>query len=174
MMSSISGVLGLNAAPTTGNLAPYHTLFHFLFAYVVLSSRFTKIRLKIDHNVNPRGDVTKYGARAVQEGKMSQRQLNFLQRNEGCHANSMEHFPVFASAALFATTAGVETSSINVACAAYTISRIIYAISYLVIEKHQLTYIRSLAWWASNFACIRLFWAAGQAMNVSSAVKPLI
>lgn len=147
------------------NLAPYHALWNFLFAYVILSARFAKMRLKLDHNTNPRLDLTKYGQRAVAEGKVTKAQLDFLHRNESCHANSMEHFPVFIGATVFATVAGVNNVGINTACAIYTASRVAYAVVYLGTAKVGLTYVRSLAWWISNFACIYLYWTAGKAFN---------
>jgi len=158
-------LVGLKAGSETANLAPYHTMFNFLFAYVFLSSRGLKHYLKIDHNVSPREDVSKYGERAVAEGKITKRQLNLAKRNEAAHANSMEHFPVFAASAIFATVAGVSNPHINGVCTIYTTARIVYAVSYLVIEKVEYSYIRSLAWWASNIACLNLFWAAGKALN---------
>lgn len=148
-------------------MAPYHTLFNFLFAYVFLSARVAKMVLKVDNNINPRLDLSTYGQRAVTDGKMTKRQLAFLQRNESCHANSMEHFPVFAAAAIFATIAGVRTTRINTVCAVYTAARIGYAAAYLTIERVKYTNIRSLAWWVSNAACISLLWSAGKAMNGS-------
>lgn len=169
-MSFILALLGLKVNPSDplaepGNLAPYHNLFNFLFAYVVLSARVGKMMLKIDHNVNPRLDLAKYGERAVTEGKMTRRQLNFLQRNESCHANSMEHFPVFAAASIFATISGVKTTKINTACAIYTAARITYAIAYLSTERVKFTSVRSLAWWTSNAACIYMLWSAGKVMH---------
>lgn len=169
-MSSILILLGLKADPLNPlvqppNVAPYHALFNFLWAYVVLSSRFAKMRFKIDHNTNPRLDLVKYGQRAVAEGKMTKRQLDFIHRIESCHANSMEHFPVALGAFIFATIAGVKTTNINLACAVYTASRVIYAVAYLVIERVQFTMIRSWAWWVSNFACIYLYWTAGKTLN---------
>ncbi|KAK5946407.1 hypothetical protein PMZ80_000550 [Knufia obscura] len=164
-MSSLISRIGLQTALATTNLAPYHTMFHFLFAYVFLSSRGLKNYLKIDHNVSPRDDVANYGERAVAEGKITQRQLNLAKRNEGAHANSMEHFPVFATSVVFATVAGVSNAHINGACAVYTAARIVYAVSYLVIERVEHSYIRSLAWWASNVACLNLLWTAGGALN---------
>lgn len=169
-MSSILTFLGLRADASNPlvqppNLAPYHTLFNFLFAYVVLSARFAKMRLKIDHNTNPRLDLVKYGQKAVSEGKMTKKQLDFLHRVESCHANSMEHFPVAVGAFVFATIAGVKNVNINTACAVYTASRISFAIAYLVIERLEYTYVRSLAWWTSNFACIYLYWTAGKAFH---------
>lgn len=148
-----------------GNLAPYYLVGHFIFAYAVLSTRGAKNYLKLDHNVNPRQDVTKYGQQAVTKGKLTQRQLNFLQRNEACHANSTEHYPVFAAAVLFATTTLVDVGKINYMCAIYTMSRVVYAVAYFAFESHGLSYIRSLAWWSGNFACLNLLWAAGKALN---------
>lgn len=165
-MSSFGNLLGLRTASETPNLAPYHTLFHFVFAYVILSTRGTKLYLKIDHNVNPRQDAVKYGERAVKEGKITQRQLDFLHRNEGAHQNAMDSFPVFTSAMIFATIAGVSNERINFACTIYTAARIAFAVLYLTVEKSRgLSLVRSLAWWTGNIACMRLFWAAGQAIN---------
>lgn len=169
-MSSTLTILGLKADPGNPiveppNLAPYHTLWNFFFAYVVLSARMAKMMLKLDHNINPRLDLSKYGQRAVAEGKITRAQLNFLHRNESCHANSMEHFPVFAAAAIFATVGGVDSITINTACTVYTASRVGYAIAYLAFERVGLTYLRSLAWWISNLVCIYLYWSAGKALN---------
>merc|ERR1712169_55876 len=72
-MSSLATMLGLKSnGPLSSppNNAPYHAIFNFLFAYVFLSSRF--------------------GERAVQEGKITRAQLNLLKRNEAAHANAME------------------------------------------------------------------------------------
>lgn len=151
----------------SGNLAPYYIIFHFVFAYAILSTRGAKNYLKIDHNVNPRSDINVYAQRAVTEGKMTKRQFNFLQRNEGCHANSVEHFPMFVAAVLFATTAGVDAAKINNRCAMYTIARIIFAVAYLAIENYHMSYLRSVAWWASNFVCFSLLWSAGAIFNVT-------
>ena len=164
-MTSLVKSIGLRAGSDTSNLAPYHLMFHFIFAYAFLSSRGLKQYLKIDHNVSPREDTTRYGERAAAAGKITQRQLNLLKRNEGAHANSVEHFPVFAAAALFATVAGVSNTQINGACAIYTAARVVFAVCYLTIERVHLTYFRSLAWWVGNFACLNLLWAAGKAMN---------
>lgn len=167
-MSSIATNLGLDGSSNKGNLAPYYMIFHFFWAYVVLSTRPAKNYLKIDHNVNPRSDIIKYGERAVADGKMTKRQLNFLQRNEACHANSMENFPLFVAAAVFATIAGVKPALINTNCMAYTMARIVYAFSYLTVESYALSYTRSLSWWAANVFCLRMLWAAGNAFNAAS------
>lgn len=163
-------MLGLTNDPSYSvvnipNRAPYYLIYHFFFAYVVLSTRGTKNYYGIDHNSNPRSDTTVYGERAVKEGKMTQQQLKFLQRNEACHANSMEHFPVFAAATLFATTSGVAAQQVNIGCAVYTIARLVYAAAYLKIERGSLTYIRSAAWWVGNISCFYLLWRAGTVLN---------
>ena len=164
-MASFISFIGLRTGANAVNLAPYHTMFNFYFAYIVLSSRLLKHYLKIDHNVCPREDVSKYGERALAAGKITQRQLNLVKRNEAAHANSMEHFPVFAASAVFATVAGVSNTHINGACAIYTAARIVFAISYLTVERVKYSYVRSFAWWVSNFACLNLFWVAGNTMN---------
>ncbi|EXJ81975.1 hypothetical protein A1O1_08042 [Capronia coronata CBS 617.96] len=166
-MSTIATLLGLRSSTMTPVpcLAPYHAIFNFMFAYVFLSSRMLKSSYGIDHNVNPREDVARFGERAVQEGKITRKQLNLLKRNEAAHANAMEHFPVFIGSILFAVVAKVPNDTINRACMIYSVARLVYAIAYLAVDKVQLSYIRSLAWWASNLSCVYLFWQSGRALN---------
>lgn len=166
-MSSLATTLGLrsNGLTPPGNQAPYHAIFNFMLAYVFLSSRAFKMSCGIDHNVNPREDLARFGERAVQEGKITRRQLNMLKRNEAAHANAMEHFPVFVGSALFAVVAKVPNEAVNRACAVYSVARVVYAVAYLAVDNVRFSYIRSLAWWSSNFACLYLFWQSGKALN---------
>lgn len=166
-MSAIANSLGLRAnglAPVPCQ-APYHAIFNFLFAYVFLSSRMLKSSYGIDHNVNPREDLARFGEKAVQEGKITRKQLNLLKRNEAAHANAMEHFPVFVGSVLFAVVSKLNNETINRTCTVYSLARIVYAVAYLAVDKVQYSYIRSLAWWTSNFSCIYLLWQSGKALN---------
>jgi uncharacterized MAPEG superfamily protein len=81
----------------------------------------------------------------------------------------MEHFPVFVGSALFAVVAKVPNETVNRACLVYSVARIVYAVAYLTVEKVQFSYIRSLAWWTSNFSCVYLLWRSGQALNAGLA-----
>lgn len=166
-MPSFATALGLHATDSLAapNRAPFFVLFHFIFAYVVLAPRPAKIYLKLDHNVSPREDLTKYGDAAVKSGKISQRQLNFLKRNEACHANSMEHFPVLVAAVVMAILAGLPNETLNRACVWYTAARLVYAVSYLTAEDRASSMVRSVAWWVGNGTCIRLLWLSGKAMS---------
>lgn len=153
--------------PGSGNQAPYYIIFHFVFAYMLLSSRLAKNILGIDHNVNPRSDLTVYAARKLKEGKITKRQLNFLERNEACHANSMENFPVFVASVLFATAAGIDASTINYRCALYTVARIGYAVAYLTTESYKLSAVRTLFWYVGTLTCLTLLWSTGAVLNAS-------
>ena len=135
-MSTLYTTLGLRPNPldptsSIPNLAPYHVIFNFFFAYVVLSARFLKMTCNIDHNVSPREDLTKYGDKYIKDGKITRDQLDLMKRNEACHANSMEHFPVFVGAVLFATVAGVKNEVVNGIGLAYGVARVVYAAAYL-------------------------------------------
>lgn len=171
-MTSLASALGLSANSkhihdlAIGNYAAHHALFNFVLAYVVLSSRLLKQRYGIDHNVNPREDVVRYGERAVQEGKMTREQLNLVKRTESAHANSMEHYTVFIGSILFATVAKVPNGTINRVCTIYSASRVVYALAYLYIVRVKWTYVRSLAWWVSNVACMYLLWQSGKRLSV--------
>lgn len=165
-MSTLATALGLHAGQgmSTANYAPYHAMFNFIWAYILTSSRGLKIRYGIDHNVNPREDVARFGEKAVQDGKITRQQLNLLKRNEAAHANAMEHYPVFVGCILFATISKVPNETINRVCAIYSSARIVYTIAYLFVDRWKYSFVRSLAWWVSNFSCIYLFWQSGKTL----------
>ncbi|EME44079.1 hypothetical protein DOTSEDRAFT_130948 [Dothistroma septosporum NZE10] len=166
-MSSLASFLGLIASgmhqpPSYGG---HYLIFHFMWAYVVLSSRVWKMYYHIDHNVSPRDDLVKYGSIAVQRGKITQAKLDQIRRVENCHANSMEHYPVFAAAIIFAHVAGVETSAINRIGLSYTVARLLYSASYVFNSNAKFAVLRGVSWWTSNVICINALWSAGKAMN---------
>jgi uncharacterized MAPEG superfamily protein len=66
-----------------------------------MSTRGSKMRLGLDHNVLPREDLSKYGEAAVKAGKISQKTLNKLKRKEAAHANAVEGYPLFVAASEF-------------------------------------------------------------------------
>ena len=92
MSSNVSNVLnsiGLRQGEGSRCHAGSYLLWGFIFAFIVTSSRPLKIALKLDHNVCPREDVSKYGEQAVKDGKISQKALKMLKRNEAAHANNV-------------------------------------------------------------------------------------
>jgi uncharacterized MAPEG superfamily protein len=165
-MSALATALGLHAGHgiPVANYAPYHAMFNFIWAHIITSSRALKLRYGLDHNVNPREDVARFGEKAVQDGKITRQQLNRLKRNEAAHANAIEHYPVFVACILFATVSKVPNETINRACAIYSIARIVHTIAYVSVDKWKHSWIRSLAWWISNFSCIYLFWQSGKTL----------
>ncbi|KIV88552.1 hypothetical protein PV10_08225 [Exophiala mesophila] len=168
-MATLAGALGLTstANPLVGNYAAHHAIFNFVLAYMALSARTLKQKYKLDHNVNPREDVARFGEKAVQDGKITREQLNMVKRNEAAHANSMEHYTVFVASILFATVAKVPNSSINRACTIYSVSRVAYGLAYIYITKYKWSYVRSTAWWSSNFCCFYLLWQSAQRLSSS-------
>ncbi|CAI7573080.1 unnamed protein product [Penicillium manginii] len=163
-MSSFITALGLRATP--GQAVPNHAtsflLANWVLAYVLMSTRGTKFRLGLDHNVAPREDVSKYGEAAVQAGKISRSALNKLKRQEAAHANAVEGFPLFVAAILAALFAGVPTETINTIGVWYTASRLTYSWLYSHIESPGLSYLRSVAWWSGNISCITGLVLAGK------------
>jgi len=79
----------------TSNYAAGFIITNFLLAYIVFSPRPIKAYLKIDRNTAPRDDLSKYGATDVRKGRISQETLEVLKRLEACHANGLEHLPLF-------------------------------------------------------------------------------
>jgi uncharacterized MAPEG superfamily protein len=160
--------LGLRAASSalgTPNYAPAFLGFHFFWAYGVLSSRTLKQWYGIDHNEAPRDDLARYGQEAVKSGKITQKQLGMLRRNEAAHANSVENYAFFAAAIGFATFAGVERDLVNRAGLAYTAARIAYGFVYILVDHPQWSQIRGLTWWSGNISCFYLLYQAWKKLN---------
>ncbi|GAB1313200.1 Membrane-associated proteins in eicosanoid and glutathione metabolism [Madurella fahalii] len=167
-MSSLGVALGLRAAPFAANVpnyAPAFLGFHFIFAYGVLSSRTLKQWYGIDHNESPRYDLAKYGDAAVASGKITQKQLDMLKRNESAHANAVENYTFFVGALGFATLAGVDRTLINRAGLTYTIARVAYGAVYILIDDPLWSQIRGITWWIGNCSCLYLLYKAAGKLN---------
>lgn len=169
IMSTLAAALGLHATGQDGlpvaNYAPYYAIFQFLWAHVLVSPRILKKIYGIDNPTSPREDLARYGEKAVQDGKITRRQLNQLKRNEAAHANSVENYPVFLAAVWYAMVGGVPNGKINRACAVYTLARAAYVAAYLLTERLEYTGFRSLSWWTESFACFYLFWQSGKTLT---------
>lgn len=163
-MSSLLSFLGINAA--AGAATPDHTaaylIANILWSHTLSSSRAMKWLLRIDNHVSPREDSSKFGPRAVADGKITQRQLDMLKRNEAAHANSMEHYAVFATAMILAKIAGLPASQINYTGFLYTALRLLFFANYVFSSTLTGAALRPLFWWGSNIVCLRLIWAAGK------------
>jgi uncharacterized MAPEG superfamily protein len=168
-MASFYTTLGLRASPQTPipNYAPFYLSLHFIFAYCVLAPRHLKQLYGLDHNVSPREDLTKYGDRAVSSGKITQKTLNMMKRNEAAQANSIENYVLFVGAMSMACFAGVEREKINAAGLIYTVARVAYGGFYIFAESLGWSFGRSAAWWVGNGSCLWLLWKAGGNLNKS-------
>lgn len=142
-------------------------IWQFIFAYCITSPRFLAKYHGIDHNVNPREDVAKYGPPAIASGKLTQKQVDRLGRSASAHANNVENFPLLVGALLLAQTAGLPPTTINRAAVVYAIARMAYSVLYVTTDTHPLTPLRSLCWWMGNIVCLRLVWLGGNAINAS-------
>ncbi|KAL4773252.1 hypothetical protein BDW60DRAFT_30343 [Aspergillus nidulans var. acristatus] len=159
LLTTLGLTLGLTSTPpglTIPNLGPAALAFNFIFAYGLLSSRTIKQYYGIDHNVSPREDVAKYGDAAVQSGKISQKTLDMIKRNESAHANAVENYALLVGAVAMATVAGVERVSINRAVVLYTLARTAYAVVYITIDTPRLSQLRGVCWWVGNLCCLNL------------------
>ncbi|KAJ9658069.1 hypothetical protein H2198_003907 [Neophaeococcomyces mojaviensis] len=155
---STTNTLGLSVSPgdLTGPAA--FIAWNWFFAYVVLAPRTPKQIYGIDHNNNPRQDVNKYGSEAVRSGKMTQAQLELVQRVEAASANSTEGYILFTASVLFALVAGVPRDTIMSLCTVYSAARVVYGAAYVFIARHPWTLIRSTVWWVANVSCLYLLW----------------
>jgi len=167
-MASFGAALGLRAASSALNIpnyAPAFLCFHFVWAYGVLSSRTLKQWCGMDHNESPRYDLVQHSNEAVKSGKISQKQLGMLQRNESAHANAVENYTLFVGAMSFATLAGVNRRLMNRAGVVYTIARVAYGFVYILIDYPLWSQIRGVTWWIGNCSCLYLLWAASGKLN---------
>ncbi|KAI1821623.1 hypothetical protein F4861DRAFT_451046 [Xylaria intraflava] len=169
-MTSLALALGLRAAEAGQSVhswAPGLLTWQFVYAYGLLSSRTLKQWYGIDHNVSPREDLAKYGDAAVRSGKITQKQLDMLKRNESAHANSVENYTLFVAALGFATFAGVETHLVNRAGLIYVTARFVYGLVYVFIDRDPWSQIRGVAWWVGNLSCLWLLYRAGGKLNLA-------
>ncbi|KAF7587210.1 hypothetical protein BBP40_007547 [Aspergillus hancockii] len=167
-MAALLTAIGLTQSPLSvpvPNYAPGFLIFHFVFAYGLLSSRTLKQYYGIDNNVSPRQDLTKYGETAVREGKITRAQLEKLQRNEAAHANAVENYTLLVAGLALATYAGVPRTTINAAGLTYTVARVLYAVVYITVDRPLLSHLRGACWWVGNLSCLTLLWMAGQALK---------
>ena len=169
-MASLATALGLRT-PSSPNLpipnhAPTFVSFHFFFAYCVLAPRHLKQIYGLDHNVSPREDLSKYGDAAVQSGKITQKQLDMMRRNESAHANAIENYILFVGAMSLATVAGVDRKLINRAGLVYTVARVAYGFIYILVDRLYWSLLRSAAWWVGNISCLWLLRRAGRQLDL--------
>jgi uncharacterized MAPEG superfamily protein len=133
-----------------------------LIWFLTVTPRALKYRYGFDHQASPRQDIAKYGDAAVNSGKITQKQLDMVKRNDAAHANSVENFTLLVAAMGFATIAGVRPEIVNRAGLVYTVARIAYCISYILIADDTWAVSRALSWWAGNGSCFWLLWEAAK------------
>lgn len=63
---------------------------------------------------------------------------------------------------LLAVHANLPAETINGIGAWYTLSRVVYAISYVWTESETPSFLRSVAWWSGNISCITALVLAGK------------
>lgn len=88
-----------------------------------------------------------------------------LKRNEPAHANSVEHFPLFVGAMIWAHVAGLSHAEINASRLVYTVARVAFAAVYVLVDTPTMSKLRGVCWWVSNIVCLRLFWVGGKGMD---------
>ncbi|KAJ6028956.1 hypothetical protein N7499_000098 [Penicillium canescens] len=163
-MSAILTTLGLRAAAgqQPANHAAGFLVGNWFLAFCFMSIRGEKMYYGLDHNDSPREDLSKYGERAVQEGKLSRRTLEKLKRKEAAHANAQEGYPLFVAAMLLSLYAGLPNETINGIGIWYTLSRVAYSFAYSYIDSPTVSYLRSVTWWSGNISCVTALVLAGK------------
>ncbi|KAI5366363.1 hypothetical protein Slin15195_G078830 [Septoria linicola] len=70
-LQTLQTFFGLNSSATQPSLTATYITFHFIFAYAGISTRPWKAHYKLDHQVSPRQDLTKYGPKGIQSQNIS-------------------------------------------------------------------------------------------------------
>ncbi|KAJ5691669.1 hypothetical protein N7488_012404, partial [Penicillium malachiteum] len=168
-LTTSSSSLGLRSIPEiqTPNYAAIYLLVNWAFAYVFMSPRGSKIYYGIDNNVSPREDLRVLGEAAVRSGRLEQRVLDKLKREEAAQANTIESYSIFVASILGASFAGVPAETVNTIGIWYTISRVAFSLCYSYIETQSWSYLRSAAWWSSNICCATGLVLAAKCCNQS-------
>jgi hypothetical protein len=68
-------------------------------------------------------------------------------------------------AQLMAIYAGVPNGTINGLCFSYTVTRIAFAIAYILVGSERWSYVRSFCWYVGNICCTTLVLLAGKRLN---------
>lgn len=156
-------------------------LWNWAYAYILTSTRVSKIFAGLDHNENPRHDLSKYGERAVAEGKLTRARLQQLQRAQAAHENCVEGFAFFASTSTLFSSLGIlgylantdlavvlmnmakiDAASINLVGVLYSVLRVLYVQAYYRITDRNTSFVRSVLWHLTNYSCIYGIWQAGK------------
>ncbi|TPX10818.1 uncharacterized protein E0L32_008207 [Thyridium curvatum] len=86
-----------------------------------------------DHNY-PRRTVEK----SAKDAHLSQEVKDKIERAKAANANACETLGYYAAAVVAAVTAGVATRTVNLHCAAYLASRVLYNVAYIQLGNGHL------------------------------------
>ncbi|KAJ5715658.1 Membrane-associated eicosanoid/glutathione metabolism (MAPEG) protein [Penicillium malachiteum] len=161
--------LGLSSIPgvQTPNYVATYLLVNWALAYIFMSPRGAKIYYGVDNNVSPREDLRTLGEAAVRTGRLEQRVLDKLKREEAAQANTIEGFSLFVASILSASFAGVPAETVNTIGIWYTVSRVAFSLCYSHIQTQSWSYLRSAAWWSSHICCATGLVLAARCCNQS-------
>lgn len=145
-------------------------LSQFFLNYLITQPRFQKIAYGIDNNADPRPDLAEKGPKAVKEGKLSQKQLDRINRLQSAHNNGLENLPLFSLAICFALIAKVPGSFVNKFGLTYTLARVAYVLNYYYVETEGASQVRTMLWWIGNISCATAIWKAAKAYGSNSLI----
>jgi hypothetical protein len=66
---------------------------------------------------------------------------------------------------VLAIATGVDNGIINDMGLLYSVASVAYGVAYVVIESNPWSLIRTACWYAGCWACGRLMWEGGRAVN---------
>lgn len=99
----------------------------------------------------------------MKEGKLSQKQLDRINRLQSAHNNGLENLPLFSLAICFALIAKVPGSFVNKFGLTYTVARVAYVLNYYYVETEGASQVRTVLWWVGNISCATTIWKAAKA-----------
>ena len=86
-------------------------------------------------------------------------------RAESAHKNGLENFPLIAAAIFAGNLAKLDITLLNTAALGYVLSRVLYTVLYINIDRVRYSYIRTATYGAGLFTCFYLLVKSANAMR---------
>ncbi|KAI9726783.1 MAG: hypothetical protein M1828_000639 [Chrysothrix sp. TS-e1954] len=121
------------------------------------------VRNTPDHkwdNLNPRRPDLKEGLSKT----LTAEQYGEYERAEAAHYNSLENFPVFATAVVLANLARVPVPELNSFVLGFGALRFLHTIVYVKTSNPTYTHLRSAIYLSALGLALRTIWRAGRAL----------
>jgi len=137
------------------SLPAYYVLVFFPHAYAM------NILTAADKTAYKNGNPRSHSAHGVIQKTLSPPQLARYERAKAAHTNGHESFPLFATAIVVGSMAGVDEKIMSAFAIGSVAMRALYTALYINTEKEEKSVFRSLVWITKTAAALGVIIAAG-------------